>query len=1096
MPAPALAPAAVAGAAGAGSAGAAGGGATKEFLQQAAKDTKLLKEGLKLLAGNWLEVNDAAFKTARTMAFGREQAHAYNKLLLSVTRDIAAQFGVTAKELADFQKSYSEAIGRNVVLTKQQLAHMSALAKITDNATAAQLVDEFDKIGVGVAGTTAKVGLMQERAKALGINATKATKILKDNIQQASRYSFRNGVNDIEKMALKAASMRMDMDAIMRSTESFETIEDAIGASAKIQMLGGSFARNFSNPMGVMFEAQADPKAYMERILNTTKGYGTYNKQTGAVEFNPLEMRFLKEFAKDIGMSIDEVSRAASSQVQNAEVEKELRAKGNYAQWTPKDLEAIQNLSRTNVDEETGKHYITYLDKDGQDHRAFIEDLTKEQLELAKGTRHGEEGLWDNVQDIKTILERVHGRARTTTSMEEDITGGAEWWNTMIADKSDWWMRPFANRLNWFTNKVVGEQVFASGGVVKPLHAEIGTIVPGDSYSGDKTPVLANGGEMILNPMQQKSMFNLISSLALNGGALYGMNKLGGKMGVGGFGNTMLLANLMGGGNAGIIDIIQAHYMKKFIKGMNPFKTSIEGVSNVSKEATEATTTFTSRLSDVTKKWGTIFGNFGKNVSKSIKTYFTTGKLGKVTSFVGNIGRGTVSAAKSTGNFIGTWATKTGKAIAKPFVSVIDDFKKTPLAKDIKAFNESIKSSGYNRKTDRFVTAKGRFKKATDVGGKYAQRIVKTKSYVKEFAKDVKSIFKPSQASNSVTKQSTEIAKAAGNSGKVLSGLKTAGKMVSKKLPYIGAALAVGSAVSGMMNASSQYDDKIDKIESSNMSDYEKARAKDRATKEKNASYGGSIGSAAGGLGGMAAGAAAGAAIGSVIPVVGTAIGGLIGGALGAWGGEKLGGTVGKGVGSLFSGNEVDKLKEEQKAKIEESKENSKLNAKAIESIDKNVAIIAGKNFTIGAKPLASPSIGSIGIGLGKSLLNIVPGAKAFGIAAEAIGKSNVGQSIKKKVENTVEALPIAGNFMKVVPTRETTSAVSGNIGPSDINLKVSGTIKLEGNGKTADFDISKLLDTPEFKRQLAEIIKKETNIMVNAGKERKEYDTGRKERT
>jgi uncharacterized protein (DUF697 family) len=280
------------------------------------------------------------------------------------------------------------------------------------------------------------------------------------------------------------------------------------------------------------------------------------------------------------------------------------------------------------------------------------------------------------------------------------------------------------------------------------------------------------------------------------------------------------------------------------------------------------------------------------------------------------------------------------------------------------------------------------------------------------------------------------------------------------------------------------------------MSDYEKARAKDRATKEKNASYGGSIGSAAGGLGGMAAGAAAGAAIGSVIPVVGTAIGGLIGGALGAWGGEKLGGTVGKGVGSLFSGNEVDKLKEEQKAKIEESKENSKLNAKAIESIDKNVAIIAGKNFTIGAKPLASPSIGSIGIGLGKSLLNIVPGAKAFGIAAEAIGKSNVGQSIKKKVENTVEALPIAGNFMKVAPTRETTSAVSGNIGPSDINLKVSGTIKLEGNGKTADFDISKLLDTPEFKRQLAEIIKKETNVMVNAGKERKEYDTGRKERT
>jgi hypothetical protein len=349
--------------------------------------------------------------------------------------------------------------------------------------------------------------------------------------------------------------------------------------------------------------------------------------------------------------------------------------------------------------------------------------------------------------------------------------------------------------------------------------------------------------------------------------------------------------------------------------------------------------------------------------------------------------------------------------------------------------------------------------------------------------------------------------------------------MIGKKIPYIGTALAIGGAVSGMMNASSQYDAKIDEIEKSGMSDLDKARAKDRATKEKNATMGGSVGSAAGGLGGMAAGAAAGAAIGSVIPVFGTAIGGLVGGAIGAFGGEKLGGVLGKGVGSLFGGSEEKKFKEEQKEKFSKYEDSVKSNdnvVKILTSIDNKLSVISGKSIALRGKELASPTlspidmmkktartakavikspfvtsvkehakkVASVGFGTISSVLPPVA-------AARLLSKGDKEVSIKEQFKSSVKPHPILGNFMKVAPSKDsdTASKTVSSIGKTNINLNISGTIKLEGGGKSVDFDLSKLIETPEFKRKLTEIIQQEANVKVNAGKVRNEYDTGREKR-
>ena len=101
------------------------------------------------------------------------------------------------------------------------------------------------------------------------------------------------------------------------------------------------------------------------------------------------------------------------------------------------------------------------------------------------------------------------------------------------------------------------------------------------------------------------------------------------------------------------------------------------------------------------------------------------------------------------------------------------------------------------------------------------------------------------------------------------------------------------------------------------------------------------------------------------------------------------------------------------------------------------------------------------------------------------------GKVIGSKVGDSVKSLPIQGNFMKVEPSKGSESSVNKPIklDKTTINLNVSGTIKLEGGGKGADLDISKLLDTPEFKRQLTDIITKRVNENSNNGKRNMESE-------
>ena len=1017
------------------------------------------------IGGRWVEMNDLAFKTARTMAMSREQAMRYNQQLLKSTKELAAQYGITAKELDNFQKSYSQAIGRNIVLTREQMAHMSAFAKITDEATAAQLVDDFDKIGIGIAGALANVGHMQEKAKAFGVNATKATQNLKDNIKLASTYSFKNGVADIESMVLKSTALRANMEAIMRSSEKFSTIEGALETSAKLQMLGGNIGLFGANPMGNMYNAMADPKKYQDDLLNTVKSLVTYDKKTGETSMNPLQAQFAKAMADALGMQVSDLIEPAYAQIKNEAVLRQLGTKAES--FSPEQREAIQNLARGNFNTETGKYQVTWMDKDGE-HTKNVEDLSKEELKIAQDSQATEENMRMDVKDIKTILERVHGRARETKSVKEAEEGIQSWWDAQVTSLQNIYM-PFVSGLyNDFSNWL-GKQYFTEGGIVKPVaHAAEGTIIPGSSYYGDKVPAMVNSGEMVINQKQQKGLFSLISSLALNGGAMYGMNKLGARIGYGGLGSTMLLANVLGDGKTDAKSLIEAHFIMKAVKSMKPLSASISEIGKVSATASESTSLFSSRWKDLTSTLSRDFSSAAKKMSTAARTYLSTGRWGKVTrgtskiassiaSKASHYGGITAAHAKTIGEWIGRYTIKPiakgAKWLAntKPVIGArgwaemkylraklgykdLVKPKAQEYSKLIKNLFDTGSSAQASKAASRLQTPE------IAMTGKHTgvSKVAETAS------KEVSSVAK------TATQEASTVAKAAGNGGKILSNLGKVSKIGGKLVKPLAAVGAIAGIVSDVSTATSQYDKQIDDIERSGMSDREKARAKDRATKQKNVNIGGSVGKNTGAVVGGFAGMAKGAALGSLLGPVGTIAGGLIGGLVGGFAGDKLGGLLGKGVGSLFGGNE-------EKKYIEEQKEKEYSIAKPIAG-DNNEIVKILKSID-GKMPIAGKVTSSFGL-------------KSIGIAETGI-KALFDISKHVAIKATDKASDIVGR-------------VTGT-GKNDINLNISGTIKLEGGNKSANLDIAKLLDTPEFKRQIAEMVSRRLNEVSNAGKARTE---------
>lgn len=225
-----------------------------------------------------------------------------------------------------------------------------------------------------------------------------------------------------------------------------------------------------------------------------------------------------------------------------------------------------------------------------------------------------------------------------------------------------------------------------------------------------------------------------------------------------------------------------------------------------------------------------------------------------------------------------------------------------------------------------------------------------------------------------------------------------------------GGILGAALAAYGVYDAVSSYNDKEKEIrENDALSAIEKQHEMKRAAKERNSQLAG--------VGGGVAGGVIGAAIGTAIaPGIGTAIGAAIGGWLGNEGGEALGNAL-----------------------------------QGDQELHHDRVSVAGDGGTRGARPKNTPL---------KS--NEV---KAILEKGEIV----VGNDKVDKLYNDVQAVPVGQKEYIYTNASQTSQNVGNNkITVSDINVRFSGSVRLEGNnGAGRDYDINDLIENREFIRRL-----------------------------
>jgi hypothetical protein len=376
----------------------------------------------------WMKYNQQAFTFGRQMGMSFKDTQGYQTALMQQTRRLAFNYGLAQDALIKFQMQYAQTTKRNIQLTQDEHEVASAMIKLMGEEGTNALINTMDEMG-GSINTAFEQGAMTfERAKAMGLNAAESTGLLAKNMKMASRYAFKEGVDGLSKMTLLSQRLKFNLESAGGVLEKGSSFEGAIEMASKMQMLGGSYAANFSNPLQVLYESLNDAEGMVQRIVDTVASKGNFNKETGMVDVSPVNKAFMREMAQNLGMSYDELYNMASRSAYNKKATQSISSKQGLSKEEQETLATMSSYSR-----ESG-FTVTYLDSNSEQKTAKLSEINKGIFDEIQKNKLPET-LDENVAGIHGLLKKEFLRnAKNSVSAQERIQGVTTMYQTTGAE--------------------------------------------------------------------------------------------------------------------------------------------------------------------------------------------------------------------------------------------------------------------------------------------------------------------------------------------------------------------------------------------------------------------------------------------------------------------------------------------------------------------------------------------------------------------------------------------------------------------------------------------------------------------------------------
>lgn len=267
--------------------------------------------------GMVVSYHNESMKFARSAGMSLQQAHAYTKVLTTRAAELGQKYGLAASEVQNLERNLQNAVSRQLMLSDDQAEKMVQINRLVGEGVSSAYSEQMvTRMGAQIDTVQGAIAKAYGTAMKSGLNAEKMTQKISQNLSMANRLSFRNGIDGLTRMAMLSEKMGMNMQSVESAAGNFMELDKAIENAAHLQMLGGSAAAMFGNPLTAAYEANYDPEAFAKRMSDSLATYATFDATKGISNINGMNMDFVRNIAKAMGISTEEAASMAKKQAE------------------------------------------------------------------------------------------------------------------------------------------------------------------------------------------------------------------------------------------------------------------------------------------------------------------------------------------------------------------------------------------------------------------------------------------------------------------------------------------------------------------------------------------------------------------------------------------------------------------------------------------------------------------------------------------------------------------------------------------------------------------------------------------------------------
>ena len=290
------------------------------------------------------------------------------------------------------------AAARGRTIERQSQQSIRSLIDLNRFGIGVDAISNFDTFGKSVEQTDKYFARLYNEVSKKGLAFKTVSKAVNDNLRNAQKYTFADGLRGLERMAEKSTQLKYNMQQVFQFADKVSEVEGAISTAANLSVLGGSFGQ-FSNPMQLLYEGLNDVGALQDRIQNMFTGKAFYNEETKQIDMSSMDREFLKQASKAAGFDSGEMLNMAYNDARLKRIENQIQPG-----LSKETVEYIKNIADL---DQNGNGIVTINGKDKLVAELSEEDRDMLQKESLKKDRGDNAHLGDVYRLTSNISEQM-----------------------------------------------------------------------------------------------------------------------------------------------------------------------------------------------------------------------------------------------------------------------------------------------------------------------------------------------------------------------------------------------------------------------------------------------------------------------------------------------------------------------------------------------------------------------------------------------------------------------------------------------------------------------------------------------------------------